>query len=32
VSQTISSSLAFAEGLFIFLDYFLEKEGFLKIM
>ncbi len=27
-----SSPLAFAEGLFIFLDYFLEKEGFLKIM
>jgi hypothetical protein len=26
---TISSPLAFAEGLFLFLNYFSEKEGFL---
>jgi len=29
-SQTIISPLAFAEGLFCFLNYFSEKEGFLK--
>jgi hypothetical protein len=29
-SLTISSPLAFAEGLFIFLNYFDKKEGFLK--
>jgi len=30
VSLTISSPLAFAEVLFVFMNYFLEKEGFLK--
>jgi len=29
-SLSISSPLAFAEGLFIFLNYFPEKEGFLN--
>jgi hypothetical protein len=28
-SLTISSPLAFAEGLFVFMKYFSEKEGFL---
>jgi hypothetical protein len=31
-SQTISSPLAFAEGLFLFVNYFPEKEGFLKVI
>jgi hypothetical protein len=31
-SLTISSPLAFAEGLYCFLEFFLEKEGFLKII
>jgi len=29
-SQTITSSLAFAEGLFVFLKFFTGKKGFLK--
>jgi hypothetical protein len=29
-SLSISSPLAFAEGLFVFVNYFPEKEGFLK--
>jgi hypothetical protein len=29
-SQDITSPLAFAEGLFIFMNYFHEKEGFSK--
>ena len=29
-SSSIPSPLAFAEGLFNFINYFLEKEGFLK--
>jgi hypothetical protein len=28
----ISSPLAFAEGLFCFLNYFIGKEGFLKVL
>ena len=30
-SLSISSPLAFAEGLFCFLNYFSEKEGFLRL-
>jgi len=29
---SISSPLAFAEGLFVFINYFPEKEGFLKFI
>jgi hypothetical protein len=32
VSQDISSPLAFAEGLFIFLKIFTKKEGFLEFI
>jgi hypothetical protein len=31
-SLSISSPLAFAEGLFVFLNYFTKKEGFLEFM